>query len=58
MLALEKLIREEATEELERIYRRIREISGKVGVLEAIDGMDYKDFEACSRIYVMPAKLK
>ena len=58
MLALEKLLREEANEEMEKIYSKIREIPKRIAVLESIDYLDYKDYEACNKVYLMPMKLK
>jgi hypothetical protein len=58
MLSLEKLIREEATDELDKIYTKIKEIPQKIAVLESVDFVEYKDYEACNKIYVMPIKLK
>jgi hypothetical protein len=37
-------VREEATEELERIYGRIREVGAKVCVLEEVGEVEYRDF--------------
>ena len=43
---------------MEKINIKLKEIPSKIQILESFEYLDYRDYEACNKIFVFPLKIK